>query len=45
MIILLMVVIEGLAGYFVGALDDDEVSKVLGLPKEVKAIEIGRAHV
>ncbi len=40
MIILLTVVNEGLGACLVGAFDDDEVSKVLGLPKEVKPIGI-----
>ena len=40
LIILLTVVNEGLGACFVGAFDDDEVSKVLGLPKEVKPIGI-----
>ena len=40
MIILLTVVNEGLGSCFVGAFDDDEVSKVLGLPGEVKPIGI-----
>ena len=36
MIILLTVVKEGLGACFVGAFGDDEVSKVLGVPKELK---------
>ena len=40
MIILLTVVNEGLGVCFVGAFDDDEVSKLLGLPNEVKSIGI-----
>ena len=35
LVILLTVVNEGLGACFVGAFDDDEVSKVLALPKEV----------
>ncbi|MBI4769167.1 MAG: nitroreductase family protein [Chloroflexi bacterium] len=40
MLILLGVVDEGLGGCFVGAFDDDEVSRVLGLPETVRPIGI-----
>ena len=40
MLILLTVVNEGLAGCFVGAFKDNEVSKILKLPKHVKPIGI-----
>jgi nitroreductase len=40
MLILLTVVDEGLGCCFVGAFDDDEVSRVLGLPKTVRPIGI-----
>jgi nitroreductase len=40
MLILLGVVDEGLGGCFVGAFDDDEVSRVLGLPNTVRPIGI-----
>lgn len=40
MLILLSAVNEGLGACFVGAFDDDEVSRILGLPKGVRPIGI-----
>jgi len=40
MLILLTVVNEGLAACFVGAFNDDEISKILKLPKHVKPVGI-----
>lgn len=40
MLILLGVADEGLGGCFVGAFDDDEVSRVLGLPETIRPIGI-----
>ena len=40
LLILLTCVNEGLGACFVGAFDDDEVSKILNLPKEVRPIGI-----
>lgn len=40
MLILLGLVDEGLGGCFVGAFDDDEVSRVLGLPEIIRPIGI-----
>ena len=40
MIILLSAVNEGIGGSFVGAFEDDKVTKILGLPVHVKPIGI-----
>jgi nitroreductase len=40
MIILLSAVNEGIGASFVGAFEDDKVTKILGLPSQVKPIGI-----
>ena len=40
MIILLSAINEGIGASFVGAFEDDKVSKILGLPVDVKPIGI-----